>query len=109
MNLKKTAVATAVAALAIPAAAQAEKPANPGSQGKAKQSQPKTQKVGFVLSGTGLAGQTGTTALTDPFTLDLVSANKHARNALSTDAQKVDAAFIAGTSTLPIDVAAGDT
>ena len=104
MNFTKTAVAAAIAALAVPAAADAAKPADAGSKGKQQQTKSKAKQVGFSLSGTGLTGQTGTSALTDPFSLDLVSANKHARNAL-----KVDEAFIDGTGTTPIDVAAGDT
>lgn len=111
MNLKKTAVATALAVLAVPAAAQAAKPENPGAQGKAKAEQQRSAKaqnkskakgVGFTLSGTGLSGLTGTT-LTGPLTLDLVSANKHARLALS-----VDKAFIAGSETFAVPVAEGD-
>jgi len=117
LKLNKTALATVVAVLAVlavPAAAQAEKPQNAGAQGKAKAEQQrgaKAQKpskakkakgVGFTLSGTGLSGLTGTT-LTGPLTLDLVSANKHARQAL-----KVDRAFVAGPETLAVPVAEGD-
>ncbi len=118
MNLKKTAVAAAVTALAVPAAAQADKPDNAGSQGKAKaeqkrsakaqkRSQPKSQRVGFTLAGTELAGLPLTTGAGDvaasAFTLDLTSANKHARAALGQgDAQDVTRAFLAGDSTTTI-------
>lgn len=121
MKLKKTAVATAIAALTIPAAADAAKPSEPGSKGRAKaeqqrsakaqkKSQPKTQRVGFTLAGTELAGLPLTTAAGDvaasSFTLDLTSANKHARNALGQgEAPDVTKAFIDGdnTSTVPAD------
>jgi hypothetical protein len=118
LNLKKTAVAAAVAALSVPAVADAAKPADAGSKGKSEQQRsakaqkkgaPKSQRVGFSLSGTGLVGQPGQTALSFPLTLDLVSANKHARTALSTEAQKVDKAFIDGTGTLSLPLASGDT
>ena len=120
MNLKKTAVAAAVAALSVPAVADAAKPADAGSKGKAKAEQqrsakaqkksaPKSQRVGFSLSGTGLVGQPGQTALSFPLTLDLVSANKHARTALSTQEQKIDKAFIDGTGTFSLPLASGDT
>ena len=114
MKLNKTAIATVAAVLAVPAAAQAEKPQNPGAQGKAKaeqqrgakaQKQSKAKKakgVGFTLSGTGLSGLTGTT-LTGPLTLDIVSANKHARQAL-----ELDKAFIAGSGAFAVPVAEGD-
>ncbi len=90
---------TAVAALAAPAAAQASKPAEPGKKGHttaaAKKQAPKSQKVGFTLSGVlsstgtdfptftaGTGDNTGKSSFTDSFQVDLLSANKHARTAL---------------------------
>ena len=88
MNLKKTAVATAVATLAIPAAAQADKPADAGSKGKAKQSQPK--QVGFTVGGLYTSGLTlplleqrdEDQTVSGPLILQVTSANKHAREFL---------------------------
>ena len=99
MNLKKTAVATAIAALAVPAAAQAKKPEAPGAQGKAKAEQqrsakaPKAKKakgVGFTIAGVDLAGLTVTDGkLTGPITLDPTAANKHARTSLDLTATEL--------------------
>ncbi len=112
MNLKKTAAATAVAALALPAVADAKKPADPGAQGKAKaeqqrsakakkQSQKKAKGVGFTLSGVDLAGLTVTDGkLAGPVTLDPTAANKHARTFL-----KVTAEQIAGEDTVQVGTA----
>ena len=92
----KTVALAAIAALALPAAAQAAKPAEPGKQGRdkaaQKQAAQKPKGKGFTL--TGLIGAenapaaapvTGTdkwTLTTETFSLDLISANKHARNVL---------------------------
>ncbi len=104
MNLKKTAVATAVAALALPGLAQAKKPENPGAQGKAKAEQKKTAKaqkakgVGFTVAGVDLAGLTVTDGkLAGALTLDPTSANKHARTLL-----KLTKADIAGEKTVEL-------
>jgi hypothetical protein len=92
----KTAVLTAVAALALPAAAHAAKPPEPGKKGRdnaaQKQSANATKKVGFSVSGLIVTGETWPTFVagsndtftfgTVPFELDLTSANKHARAAL---------------------------
>jgi hypothetical protein len=95
--MKKTLIAVAVAALAVPGAAQAAKPAHAG-QGKQsaaksqsakgkqvrsqKQSTPRKQRVGFAVSGTPAQWSelSGTTLGT--FSLKLRSANLHARRAL---------------------------
>lgn len=84
--LKKTAVAAAVTALALPAAAIGDKPENPGSKGKGTSQAKKFKGVGFALSGLDYKGP----ALTDSkepqtvgaFTVDVTSANKHARTFL---------------------------
>ena len=101
---------TAVAALAVPAAAQAVKPAEPGKKGRdnAAQKQSATKKVGFSFAG--LIGATGApeatqvtgtqfwTLATDPFSLDLESANLHARRALG-----ITSAAFDGTTLTEID------
>ena len=108
----KTLALTAVAALALPAAAQAGKPNDPGKHGRdkaaQKQSATKTQKVGFTFAG--LIGATGApdaapvagteffTLTTDPFSLDLESANLHARKALG-----ITSAAFEGTTLTAID------
>ncbi len=84
----KTLVLTAVAALAVPAAAQAKKPEEPGKQGRekaaAKQEAQKPKGKSFTLKGTGLTALPVTDgALTGPLTLDPTSANKHARTLLT--------------------------
>lgn len=85
MKTKLIAVAAVTALAAVPAA-EAKKPT------AKKQPTPKTQKVGFTFAG--LIGATGApdaapvagteffTLTTDPFSLDLESANQHARKAL---------------------------
>ena len=112
----KTLALAAVAALALPAAAQAGKPNDPGKHGRdkaaQKQSATKTQKVGFSLSGLLVQGETfpAFTAAGDQFTdgafeLDLLSANKHARRSLS-----IEKSAITGTGvTLLDDFAANDS
>ncbi len=85
---KKTIALTAVAALALPAVAQAKKPAEPGKQGKdtaaAKQQAQKPKGKAFTLKGTGLTTlPVADGALTGPLTLDPTSANKHARTLLT--------------------------
>jgi hypothetical protein len=84
----KTLALTAVAALALPAAAQATKPAEPGKQGRdkaaAKQQTKKPKGKAFTLKGVGLASLPVTDgALTGALTLDPTSANKHARTLLT--------------------------
>ena len=101
----KTAAIAAFAALAIPAAGQAEKPADAGKQGaqqKAAHTQTaKTKNVAFVIRGTGLATLPVTDGkLTGPLTLDPTSANRHARKAL--DLTKTE---IRGTDTTSFGVA----
>ncbi len=94
---------TAVAALAVPAAAQA-KPPKPPKPAKT----PTATKVGFSYAG--LIGATGApdatqvsgtqfwTLATDPFSLDLESANLHARRVLG-----ITSAAFAGTTLTEID------
>lgn len=105
---------TAVAALALPAAAQAGKPTDPGKHGRdnaaQKQSASKTKKVGFSLSGLLVQGETFPTftAAGDRFTvgafeLDLLSANKHARSALG-----IQKSAITGTGVTLLDGFAAD-
>lgn len=117
-TLAVTAV-TAVAALAIPTAAVAAKPTSgPGQDGRdkaaAKQQTAKTKKVGFTVGGLIVANETfpafapvaGTdhfTLTSDPFELDLTSANKHARNKLG-----IDRTAITGTGVTEIDELATD-
>jgi hypothetical protein len=84
----KTIALTAVLALALPAAAQATKPAEPGKQGKEKAAEKKAAQKpkgkAFSLKGTGLATLPVTDgALTGALTLDPTSANKHARTLLT--------------------------
>lgn len=84
----KTLALTAVAALALPAAAQAKKPAEPGKQGRdnaaAKQEAKKAKSKQFTLKGTGLASLSVTDGtLSGALTLDPTSANKHARTLLT--------------------------
>ena len=108
----KTVALAAIAALALPAAAQAAKPTEPGKKGRdnaaQKKSASKTQKVGFTFAG--LIGATGApdaapvagteffTLTTDPFSLDLESANLHARKALG-----ITRAAFEGTTLTEID------
>jgi len=60
--LRTTTIAATVAALAVPAVAEAARPAEPGAKGRAKAEQqrgakapktraPQSQRVGFTLSG----------------------------------------------------------
>jgi hypothetical protein len=91
--MKKTTAAVAVAALALPAAAQADRPQDPGSKGKTRSAEAKagqqkgkkTKGVGFSVSGVALEGlaldQAGT-GVAGPFSLDLTSASGHALKAL---------------------------
>ena len=93
----RTLALTAVAALALPGAAVAAKPEEPGKQGKekaaatkgaeksaaAKAKAKKAKGKAFTLKGVGLAAlpvENG--ALTGELTLDPTSANKHARTLL---------------------------
>ncbi|HEX8120634.1 MAG TPA: hypothetical protein VF549_05130 [Solirubrobacteraceae bacterium] len=98
MKTKSIALAV-VAALALPGAAVASKPAEPGKQGHdtaaAKQHAKKPHGKAFTLKGTGLATlPVADGALTGPLTLDPTSANKHARTLL--DLSKTD---LKGTAT----------
>ena len=84
----KTAALTAIAALALPGAAVASKPAEPGKQGRdkaaAKHETQKPKGKAFTLKGVGLAAlPVADGALTGPLTLDPTSANKHARTLLT--------------------------
>jgi hypothetical protein len=85
----KTLTLTLVAALAVPAAAQAGRPEEPGKQGRdkaaTKQSAHKAKGRGFTLKGTtsATALPVADGALTGPLTLDPTSANKHARTLLT--------------------------
>ena len=100
--MKKTAVAAALTALAVPSAAVADhrEPTDRGhgndrseqDRGDSqRQNQNRSrhqnrnrrgkQSVGFSLSGTGLSGLSGST-LALPLTLDVTSANRHARRLL---------------------------
>ena len=96
----KTLALTAVAALALPAAAQATKPAEPGKQGRDKAAQKKAAQKpkgkAFTVKGTTTATALPVTdgALTGPLTLDPTSANKHARTLLTLSKEE-----LAGTAT----------
>jgi hypothetical protein len=78
---------------------QAEKRAEQQAKKDAKSKKAKKAKgVGFTLSGTGLTSlPVADGALTGPLTLDVISANKHARTLLS-----LDQTAIAGTTTFPV-------
>jgi hypothetical protein len=112
--MKKTAVITAIAALAVPAAALAAQPDNPGQQGRdnaaakrqANTNSTTTKWVGFTLKGLLVTGQTfpAFTAVGENFTLndpalDLISANRHARKALDIEPSEIE-----GTSATPLDL-----
>lgn len=121
--MKKTAVAAALTALAVPSAAVADHRehsdrghGNDRSEQRRGDSQNQRQnrnrsqhrnqrgkqRVGFSLAGTGLTGtDNGTLAL--PLTLDITSANKHARKLL-----EIDRTFIEGTGTKTFGTS-GDT
>src|SRR5688500_13905859 len=98
--MKMTIALTAVAALALPAAAQAVKPAEPGKQGHERAAEKKAAQKpkgkAFVVKGTTAetALPVADGALTGPLTLDPKSANKHARKAL-----ELDRAALRGTDT----------
>jgi len=90
----RTLALTAAAALALPAAAQADRPAEPGKQGRDKAAEKqaahkhangKAKGKAFTLKGTTseTALPVADGALTGPLTLDPASANKHARKALT--------------------------
>ena len=97
MNTKLIATG-AIAALAFPAAALADKPQKP-----AKPSKPaKTKSVGFTVAGVDLSGLTVADGkLSGPLTLDPTSANKHARTFLG-----LTKAEIAGEDTVSLGTAA---
>ena len=81
---KKTALVAAVAALAVPAAAQADKPEKTGKENAAAK-KAKTKGVGFTVGGLYVSGfdltKSGEQELSS-FTLKVTSANKHARQYL---------------------------
>jgi hypothetical protein len=82
--IKKTAVAAALAALAVPAVVQADKPEKTGKENAAAK-KAKTKSVGFTVGGLYVSGfdltKSGEQDLTS-FTLKVTSANKHARQYL---------------------------
>jgi hypothetical protein len=97
---------TAIAALAVPAAALAEKPSHAGSHGKAKAQQTKKPKgVGFTLGGVDVTGFSVTEGVVAPFSLDPTRANKHARSFFQPALTKE---FIKGEDTVEVPVADGD-
>jgi hypothetical protein len=103
MRFKTTAVATAIAALAVPSAALATD--DHEHKGKSHQKAKKAKSVGFSLSGTELAGLNVTdNKASGPFTLDLTSANKHARTFLGLTKTQIQ-----GDDTTSIPVASDDT
>ena len=120
--MKKTAVAAALTALAVPAAAQADRPDDAGERGRATAEQKRaghddqrserskakkprgTQRVGFALKGIGATGLTATDGkLAGPFSLDVTSANKAARKLLELDREAIQ-----GTTPTELPVAADD-
>lgn len=105
MNTKLIAT-SAVAALAFPAAAAAErpadKPAKPVKKEKKAKKAKKAKSVGFTVGGLELSGLSVTDGkLTAPLTLDPTSANKHARTFL-----KLTKADVAGDKTVQLGTAA---
>ena len=90
MSIKtKTTTAVALAALAVPGAALAEKPAQPGKQGQDKaaaqqgKAQGKAKQRAIVVRGVDVANLTVTDGkLAGAITLDPTSANRHARRLL---------------------------
>jgi hypothetical protein len=98
MTTKKIIATTAMAALAFPAAAVADKPADkPAKPTKAQ----KAKGVGFSVAGVDLTGLTVTDGkLAGALTLDPTSANKHARTLL--DLTKTE---IAGQDTVQLGTA----
>jgi hypothetical protein len=94
--LKKTTAAIAIAALAVPAAAQADKPENAGSKGhekaqqqtkrQGKKSEQRFRGVGFTVRGLDYKGPAPTESresqTISQFSLDITSANRHARRYL---------------------------
>ena len=111
MSKKTTAILTTAGFAIFASPALADRPDEPGKQGRdnaaAKQAEQKAKKakkakkvkgVGFTLSGIGLTSlPVADGALTGALTLDVTSANKHARTLL--ELSKTD---IAGTSTFPV-------
>ena len=86
---KKTALAAAVVALAVPAAAQADKPEKTGKENAAAK-KAKTKSVGFTVGGLYVSGfdlaKSGEQDLSS-FTLKVTSDNKHARQYLGLDSK----------------------
>ena len=98
MTTKNIFATAAVAALAFPGAAAADKPADK----PAKPAKPaKTKSVGFTVGGVDLSGLTVTDGkLAGALTLDPTSANKHARTLL-----KLSKADVAGEKTVELGTA----
>jgi hypothetical protein len=98
MTTKNIFATAAVAALAFPAAASADRPADK----PAKPAKPsKTKSVGFAVGGVDLSGLTVTDGkLAGALTLDPTSANKHARTLL-----KLSKADVAGEKTVEVGTA----
>ena len=105
--MKTKLIATsAIAALAIPAAAMADKPADSGSHGKTHSQQAKKPKgVGFSLGGVDVTQFSVTDGVVAPISLDPTTANKHARTFFEPDLTK---SFIKGEDTVQVPVASGD-
>jgi hypothetical protein len=110
MTTKKIIATTAMAALAVPAAAVADKSDEHGSKGKsdAAEQHAKTKKAkkqharGFALKGISATGLTVTDGkLAGPVTLDPTSANRWARTFL-----QLSKADLKGTKTVQVGTAA---
>ena len=103
LTTKTAGAAAAIAALAVPAAAVAENQGGTHSRSAEQRSahQKKTQKVAFVVTGT-LTGET--VAATDraaggeTLSLDVTSANRHARQGFDAD-PRLSRSFIEKTGT----------
>ena len=113
--MKKILSLVAVLALVIPAAAIAERPADPGSKGKS-QSQAKSKRckgpnVGYTVRGTLAAAPDTSVADKVTLSVNVTSTSKHAR-ALKTGTQPasitVPAAAYKYTGTAPATADAGD-
>ena len=92
----KTTTAVALAALAVPGTALAEKPAEPGKQGRDKAAERqgathgKARSRALVVRGVDVANLTVTDGkLAGAITLDPISANRHARRVLELSKAKL--------------------
>ena len=106
MTTKKLIATTAMAALAVPAAAVADGTDHQRSHGKTKSEQAKAKKAGkgksFTLKGISATGLTVTDGkLGGPITLDPTSANRFARTFL-----QLSKADLKGTKTVTLGTAA---